>query len=77
MMRGLASISRPAFAPGFCRYCGCTDNQACPGGCYWIRPNICSACSGRAGIVCNEVPKPDGPITYRGIDWIDEKGGRS
>nr|WP_092074966.1 hypothetical protein [Dendrosporobacter quercicolus]NSL49594.1 hypothetical protein [Dendrosporobacter quercicolus DSM 1736]SDN24132.1 hypothetical protein SAMN04488502_11550 [Dendrosporobacter quercicolus] len=29
-----------------CQICGCTDNHACPGGCYWVRPDLCSACLG-------------------------------
>lgn len=28
-----------------CRACGCTDEQACPGGCHWITPTLCSRCS--------------------------------
>lgn len=27
-----------------CRKCGCTDNRACPGGCWWAEPDLCSAC---------------------------------
>lgn len=27
-----------------CRGCGCTDDRACPGGCYWVEPNLCSSC---------------------------------
>ncbi len=27
-----------------CRVCGCTEENACPLGCYWIRVNLCSAC---------------------------------
>lgn len=27
-----------------CRFCGCTDGHGCPGGCYWVGPNICSFC---------------------------------
>lgn len=29
----------------FCRGCGCTDDYACVGGCYWIDTGRCSACS--------------------------------
>lgn len=29
-----------------CRVCGCTDDHACPGGCYWVAPDLCSACAG-------------------------------
>jgi hypothetical protein len=27
-----------------CRICGCTDTQACRGGCSWAAPEICSQC---------------------------------
>ena len=31
---------------GVCRYCGCTDDRACPGGCAWVDTahTKCSAC---------------------------------
>jgi ParB/RepB/Spo0J family partition protein len=28
-----------------CSECGCTDDRACDGGCYWVGPNLCSACA--------------------------------
>lgn len=28
-----------------CRGCGCTDARACPGGCYWAAPGLCSRCA--------------------------------
>jgi hypothetical protein len=28
-----------------CRVCGCTDDQACPGGCHWVAKNLCSECA--------------------------------
>ncbi len=27
-----------------CVACGCTNDRACPGGCYWVGANRCSAC---------------------------------
>lgn len=27
-----------------CRVCGCTWNNACPGGCYWVEKDLCSSC---------------------------------
>lgn len=27
-----------------CRECGCTGMDACPGGCSWVEPDLCSAC---------------------------------
>ncbi|MDD3230486.1 MAG: hypothetical protein PHE09_14900 [Oscillospiraceae bacterium] len=28
-----------------CRVCGCTWDHACPGGCYWVEPDLCSKCA--------------------------------
>ncbi len=28
-----------------CRGCGCTDEMACPGGCHWVEPDLCSRCA--------------------------------
>ncbi len=30
-----------------CRVCGCTENHACPGGCYWVEWDLCSKCVGK------------------------------
>lgn len=51
----------PSFAPagqfllppadlteGVCRDCGCTDERACPGGCSWAEPDLCSVCAAAA-----------------------------
>lgn len=27
-----------------CRHCGCTDDRACSGGCYWVEWDLCSKC---------------------------------
>lgn len=32
-----------------CRVCSCTDLQACPGGCSWAGPDLCSSCAAAAG----------------------------
>lgn len=32
-------------APMSCRHCGCTDERACPGGCFWVAPHLCSRCA--------------------------------
>lgn len=45
-----------------CRVCGCTDNRACFGGCHWIGPDLCSACSW------------GGPASGRGHGPDDEGG---
>jgi len=28
----------------FCRVCGCTQENPCEGGCYWVEEDLCSAC---------------------------------
>ncbi len=30
-----------------CRVCGCTWNNACPGGCYWVEFDLCRECVGK------------------------------
>lgn len=32
-----------------CRVCGCTEGNACQGGCYWVEPDLCSACAQPGG----------------------------
>lgn len=39
-----------------CRYCGCSDDRACPGGCWWVAEDVCSAC---ASAMCTWVSKVD------------------
>lgn len=31
-----------------CMFCGCTEDHACPDGCAWAAPNLCTRCIGRA-----------------------------
>lgn len=28
-----------------CRVCGCTDDRACVGSCYWVEDDLCSKCN--------------------------------
>ncbi len=41
-------VRDPYVGPGdedmFCIYCGCTEHNACPGGCAWVVPYVCSGC---------------------------------
>lgn len=32
-----------------CRVCGCTWNNACVGGCYWVEEDLCNQCAERDG----------------------------
>lgn len=39
----MAFVIKPGVI-GECRDCGCTDERACPEGCFWVAPDLCSAC---------------------------------
>jgi protein gp37 len=41
-----------------CRVCGCTENNACEGGCWWVEDDLCSSCVGK------EIPAGDRPVTF-------------
>lgn len=41
--------------PPRCRICGCTDDHACPGGCSWVAPDLCSTCEGLRQHVLDEL----------------------
>jgi len=47
--RDAAEAARQArIAAGFeyaCVVCGCSESRACPGGCVWAAPNLCSRCA--------------------------------
>lgn len=39
-----------------CRVCGCTDLNACEGGCSWVEEDLCSNCQGKEKpMTCEEV----------------------
>lgn len=40
-----------AFAGDECEICGCTDDRACPGGCAWVAPGLCSSCAGEIAAI--------------------------
>jgi len=41
---------------GHCRGCGCTEASACPEGCYWVEPDLCSVCARK---FCHLIKKRD------------------
>lgn len=43
----LAHLVGDSVTPRTCKVCGCTDAEACPGGCSWAQPAICSTCANR------------------------------
>lgn len=45
--------------PLVCLGCGCTDEAACPGGCHWVQPGICSSCEPRTSEILAGSPIAD------------------
>lgn len=41
----LAEAAPAEAARRHCRKCGCTDDRACEGGCYWVENDLCSRCA--------------------------------
>ncbi len=39
-------MSEPETRPRMCAVCGCTDAEACEGGCSWVEEDLCSRCAG-------------------------------
>lgn len=46
-----------------CRECGCTDSFACPQGCGWAQPDLCSVCAAELETLADPagVPPVDDP----------------
>ncbi len=40
----VAHLDAIPVALAICLKCGCTEDDACPGGCWWHAPGLCSAC---------------------------------
>ena len=61
-----------------CSRCRCTDDDACPGGCFWIRPGLCSACATVAEINAWAKDSKGSPAAARALErGRARKGGRS
>jgi len=53
-MKTIEEIVHPAEEQK-CRVCGCTQERACPGGCYWVEPTLCSTCADKEGHTTSEL----------------------
>jgi len=42
-----------------CRICGCTQHNACSGGCYWVTDDLCSQCLKFSGTDIDPVKRED------------------
>lgn len=62
-----------------CKHCGCTETQACEGGCWWVAPEVCSSCEALDRVLTRFHMRPatksasvirvllDGPATTREV----------
>lgn len=60
-----------------CRICGCTENQACPGGCTWVEDDLCNKClpkylKARRKEVAKELKRLEDICKYRDDMWKEE-----
>lgn len=46
-IHGHGGATRIVWVDVACRVCGCTDEEACFPPCWWVEPNLCSACNGK------------------------------
>lgn len=44
-IRKSRSVGKSEAMARACRVCGCTDCQACEGGCWWVAADLCSSCA--------------------------------
>lgn len=42
----IVQLEQAAAGERKCRVCGCTEDDACAGPCYWVELDLCSACVG-------------------------------
>jgi hypothetical protein len=50
-----SDVDEGLFDEQICRVCGCTDDNACEGGCYWVEYDLCSKCAANK---CEEIDCP-------------------
>jgi hypothetical protein len=58
------SISDVEHTQTKCRVCGCDDDHACKGGCFWIEPDLCSQCYEKSQLFS---------IKLRNVEFHDEE----
>jgi len=59
-----------------CKFCGCTDEKSCVGGCSWIEDNVCSNCVLYSKNIVGELKAySEDPNVKEIVIEIIEKGG--
>jgi hypothetical protein len=60
-----------------CRECGCTDSLACPQGCGWAQPDLCSVCAGELEALADPVGDPPGDEPSHATNHRERTGATS
>lgn len=60
---------------GFCHGCGCTEDEPCEGGCYWVEPGLCSTCVAKGWLPFTEEGKARAPVIRRASESRKLKAG--
>ena len=71
----------PLFDEQACRICGCTWDNACEGGCYWVEDDLCSRCGTTRYYLTQRPPSPGtfpgtpiGMATFEKKKYVEEIG---
>lgn len=51
-----------------CIGCGCTEDRACRGGCFWVQPGICSSCEPRTAKLLLKSRHADAIVRTRAVN---------
>jgi len=63
----LLYLSKPPLGLMKCKYCGCTDDHACEGGCSWVAKDVCSKCAEKLVRVVKNA-QGNGAILSEGVE---------
>lgn len=72
----MTTRARRPIERGVCRYCGCTDERACEGGCHWVddEHTECSRCYAQSIALKLDVPAVRGGLGVCIVDDVDAIG---
>jgi len=58
-----------------CQGCGCSDDNACKGGCHWVDKNLCSECAELCLLCGKYINKSDFKKHLRSCEkWFKKRG---
>jgi hypothetical protein len=58
-----------------CRVCGCSWNNPCEGGCYWVEPDLCSKCAEEMKTATADTKEKQEPQTETAEEKLKNEAG--